>query len=92
MVDGKCSRGYPRAFLSETMDSEDGYPWYRRSEFQDAFVDGKVIQAKRAVVKGKCVMDNGWVVPYNPWLSQKYDAHINVEVVASVKAVKYLYK
>ncbi|GBM91220.1 hypothetical protein AVEN_211511-1 [Araneus ventricosus] len=30
-----------------------------------------------------------WVVP---WLSKKFNAHINVEVCASIKSVKYLYK
>lgn len=32
------------------------------------------------------------MVPYNPYLCQKYDGHINVEVCATVKAVKYIYK
>ena len=32
------------------------------------------------------------IVPYNPLLSLRYQAHINVEVVYSVQAVKYLYK
>jgi len=31
-------------------------------------------------------------VPYNPWLSKKYQAHINVEACMSIKSVKYLYK
>jgi hypothetical protein len=31
-------------------------------------------------------------VPYNPFLSKKYNAHINVEVCSSISAVKYLYK
>ena len=42
-------------------------------------------------IKGNNV-DNRWVVSYNPWLSKKYQAHINVEACMSVKAVKYLYK
>jgi len=33
-----------------------------------------------------------WVVPYNPYLSQKYNAHINVEVCATVSSIKYVYK
>lgn len=36
--------------------------------------------------------DNRWVVPYNPYLLNKYQSHINVEVCASVHAVKYIHK
>ena len=35
---------------------------------------------------------NSYIVPYNQILSLRYHAHINVEVVHSVQAVKYLYK
>ena len=37
-------------------------------------------------------MDNTWVVPYNPYLLLKYNAHINVELCSTVKSVKYLNK
>ncbi|GBN15496.1 hypothetical protein AVEN_64870-1 [Araneus ventricosus] len=40
---------------------------------------------------GRHDSDNRWAVPYNPWLSKKFNA-INVEVCASIKSVKYLYK
>lgn len=43
-------------------------------------------------VKNGFEFDNRWVVPYNPFLSFVFNCHINVEVVSSVKAVKYLYK
>jgi len=32
------------------------------------------------------------VVPYSPYLSLRYKAHINVEICGSVKAVKYIHK
>ena len=37
-------------------------------------------------------MTNEWVVPYSPYLSKKYNAHINVEICASVQAIKYINK
>ncbi|XP_028074183.1 uncharacterized protein LOC114276597 [Camellia sinensis] len=38
------------------------------------------------------LVDNSWVIPYNPWLLLKYDCHINLEICSSVTSVKYLYK
>src|SRR6185369_16986527 len=31
-------------------------------------------------------------VPYNPYLTTKYDCHINVEICSSITAIKYLFK
>ncbi|KAH7703395.1 hypothetical protein AAVH_29433 [Aphelenchoides avenae] len=41
---------------------------------------------------GGRIADNRFVVPYCPYLLRRYNAHINCEVVAGLKAVKYLYK
>ena len=30
MIDGKCSKKYPRQFCDETISNEDDYPIYRR--------------------------------------------------------------
>lgn len=40
------------------------------------------------------ILDNRWVVPYNPYLVAKFDCHINVEICPTIKAVKsiYIYK
>ena len=38
------------------------------------------------------VLDNQWIVPYSPYLSIRYNCHINVEVCLSPMAAKYLYK
>nr|XP_047124138.1 uncharacterized protein LOC124806895 [Hydra vulgaris] len=80
MKDGVCSKNYPKEFNANTVVVHNGYPCYRRRD------NGLVIN-----IKGNNV-DNRWVVPYNPWLSKKYQPHINVEACMSVKAVKYLYK
>ncbi|KAG5565447.1 hypothetical protein RHGRI_001363 [Rhododendron griersonianum] len=44
------------------------------------------------VHKRGAIMDNRWVVPYNPYLLSRYNCHLNVEICSGVKAVKYLYK
>ncbi|KAL6726199.1 hypothetical protein Aduo_008195 [Ancylostoma duodenale] len=38
------------------------------------------------------VVGNEWVVPYNWYLSSKYEAHINVELYSTISAIKYLNK
>jgi len=37
-------------------------------------------------------IDNSWIVPYSPLLLEKFDCHINLEIVSSVAVVKYVYK
>ena len=43
-------------------------------------------------LKRGTVVDDQRVVPYNPYFRCRYDAHINVEICASVKAYKYKFK
>ena len=33
-----------------------------------------------------------FVVPYNPYLVKRFNAHINVECVSGIRVIKYLYK
>ena len=80
MKDGECSKEFPKAFSEETIMAINGYPSYRRRDS-----GGSVERSGKRV-------DNRWVVPYNPYLLLKYDAHINVEVCTTIKSVKYLYK
>ncbi|GBM13517.1 hypothetical protein AVEN_82788-1 [Araneus ventricosus] len=79
MEAGQCKKMFPREFRTETAMDASGYPLYRRHPRDIAFVRGRE-------------MDNRFVVPYNPYLLLKYNAHINVEVCTSLRAVKYIYK
>ena len=80
MVDGKCSKNFPKQCHTETHVSEDSYPSYRRRQ-----------RHTHTNSKGQ-IMGDEWVVPYNPYLTLKYKAHINIEICNSLMSVKYLYK
>jgi hypothetical protein len=87
MKDGCCTKNYPKQWQDATAEA-DGYPLMRRRD--DGRYVEKVVgcgQDARAVR-----LDNRHVVPYNRCLSKKFHCHINVEICASIKSVKYLYK
>ena len=86
MENGKCTKNFPKPFLKETIVStENSYATYRRRSPEDG---GRTVRHPKS---GKMI-DNSWVVPYNPYLSIRYEAHINVECCSSPKATKYLFK
>ena len=64
---GRCTKKYPRPFQDGTTMDEEGYPVYHRPN------DGQ-----EYIVRGVKV-HNGYIVPHNPYLSVKYQCHINVE-------------
>jgi hypothetical protein len=84
-MDGaKCTKRYPRPFQDTTVVNNDGYPTYRRRPAATPI---------RKPHRGRQItIDNDRVVPYNPYLSKKFDAHINVEICATISAIKYLHK
>lgn len=82
MVDGRCSKKY----TNETVVIPNDYPLYRREDMPPV----KVTQGNKDTI-----YTNAYVVPslFNPFLSLKYNTHINVEVVTGMKSsIKYLYK
>jgi hypothetical protein len=88
MVDGKCSKRFPRAFCNATVMTSDSYPTYRRRDLESSR-----ITMPHPTRKGDTVMvGNEWVVPHNPFLAWTFQAHINVEVCSSIKAIKYIHK
>ena len=79
---GQCCKAFPKSFCTETKTDVDGYPEYRRRPNQHVIPS---LGIHRNV-------NSTWVVPYSPFLSKKFDCHINVEVSTSLKAIKYVYK
>ena len=56
MKDGKCSKGFPKAFQSQTVLTRDGYPQYARPD------DGRAYNVRGFLA------DNRWIVPYNAYI------------------------
>lgn len=80
MEKNKCTKYFPKPFQPHTSMDTDGYPLYHRPD------DGRSYEV------GRHMVDNSWIVPYSPYLSAKYDCHINVECAATVKSIKYPFK
>jgi hypothetical protein len=81
MVDGRCKKRYPCMYCDAITQGEDGYAIYRRRNDRRTFQ-----KSPRGFV-----YDNRWVVPHNPNLTRKFNAHINVKVSAGIRSVKYMF-
>ncbi|XP_042065404.1 uncharacterized protein LOC121808911 [Salvia splendens] len=77
---GRCTKYYPKKFVSDTVFDDDGYPIYRRRD------NGRV------VLKDGISLDNRYVVPHHRFLLVKYVGHINVEWCNKSRSIKYLFK
>ena len=75
-----CKKCFPKAFMNQTIIKEDGYPDYACPD------NGRTVQ------KHQDVFDNKVVVPHPRELLVQFNCHINLEVCASIKAVKYIHK
>lgn len=95
------SGNYPKHYHAGASSAEGVYVVHRRrqsNERQERTVNleiGGVVrkaytESPRGVLFHGRLVDNRWVVPYCPALTLKFDAHINVELCASVQAIKYI--
>lgn len=80
MKNGKCSKYFPKNFHPSTSVDEDGYPRYKRRD-NGLFIYKKGVK-----------LDNRFVVPYNPHLLMRYQAHVNMEYCNKSNSIKYLFK
>ncbi|KAK3776922.1 hypothetical protein RRG08_016742 [Elysia crispata] len=83
----KCTKNFLKSFRQSTKVTENSYRLYMHRGPDSG---GKTHIKK--VNGNDLAVDNSFVVPYNPTLYLRFQAHINVEIVHSVQAVKYLYK
>ena len=80
IVNGKCSKHFPKEYRERTDWAEDSYPLYARPD------NGLVFECNGAR------FTNQYVVPYCPQLLLLFDCHLNVEISAGLGTVKYLSK
>lgn len=66
LENGKCKKHFPKVFQPQTSIDREGYPLYYQPD-----------DSCKYEVNGVMV-DNQWIVPYNPYLSAKFNCHINV--------------
>ncbi|XP_076034583.1 uncharacterized protein LOC143021175 [Oratosquilla oratoria] len=88
-VNGKdlCVKAFPKLCRNNLLFGNNGYPLYKRR------VVGEGGHSFTKKVKGEeATIDNSWVVPYNPYLCLKYNAHMNVECSNSIKTIAYVTK
>ncbi|OWZ04457.1 Helitron helicase, partial [Phytophthora megakarya] len=67
---GKCTKKFPKVFVDETVRAEDKYPTYMRRPRPEGTLIHKGNMWDNATIYK-------WIVSYNPYLSQKYNCHIN---------------
>ena len=77
MEDGRCTKNYPKDFQRKTtVDTDNNYATYRRRAPEDG---GQQAMCK----KTNTIIDNRMIVPYCPFLSLRYNCHINFEFCTS---------
>jgi len=80
LQNGRCKKHFPKSFCEQTRMNDDDYPEYARPD------NGHTVQ------KNENSFTNQHVVPYNQKLLVQFQCHMNIEVCASIKSIKYIHK
>ncbi|XXQ31216.1 ATP-dependent DNA helicase [Plasmodiophora brassicae] len=81
---GKCRRGFPKQFSPmTTLDLNEIGDQYRRRHPSHG---GETFTSATGTT-----YNNSQVVPYNPYLLLRLNCHINVEIITTHSAIKYLF-
>jgi hypothetical protein len=100
MVNNVCSKHYPKTFREETLYGDDGYSEYARPDNGLVFTDrSDNVHDNRDIVPHNPYLCAKYGVFASFFLCILHlnahicvDCHINVEICASVKAIKYIHK
>lgn len=79
MENGICSKKFPKTLVDKTRINRCGYPLYPHRAGNEHIIGNKT-------------GDNSSVVPYNKYLSKRYNCQINVESCQSLNSIKYIFK
>uniref|UniRef100_A0A183C0L0 ATP-dependent DNA helicase n=1 Tax=Globodera pallida TaxID=36090 RepID=A0A183C0L0_GLOPA len=91
LVEGKCTKHFPRPFAEQTVidDRVVGVQYRRRPPALSETERLQNPERYACAVSGK---DNRFVVPHNRFLALKYRSHINVEWIQGDACIKYVLK
>ena len=96
MMNGQCSRHYPKDLSQITIwTTTMNHPVYKRQPVDSGahpWFKSHVYDHGGGHANSQRVVNNAWIVPYNPFLLKKYQMHINVEMCNTAMASKYLFK
>lgn len=93
----KCRFGFPKPHLEVTSLADDEKPNYRRRYDPKLDPRNPHFSHEHAIYRKdaqghRITRDNRHVAIYNAYLLKRFNCHINVEYVGSIRAVKYIYK
>ena len=84
-IDLRYSKKFLKAFQEEIVLLDNSYPLYQRRD-----------NSKHVIIKvasGQDIqLNNQHIIPYNLYLSRRYNAYINIKICSGIKAIKYIYK
>jgi Helitron helicase-like domain at N-terminus len=78
-----CEKGFPKPYQETTYTETSGYLLYCRHQDIPYIINGQQHLSEDL---------NRRIIPYNPYLIRRFNCYINVELVSSVKAIRYIFK
>ena len=83
MENRRCKKNFPKDFCDVTLNPEDGYPVYMRRSPDSG---------GRKLTLNNYIIDNRWVLPFNSYLTKRFNTRIHVENCNTVQVLKYSFK